>query len=322
MKKRVLFYITGVQIIVIIVVVFSIYSRSSSKINPKLINLEGKKNITASPSGVLRYFYEPIPGSITSNLGWMGKQFDYSVKYSITSDTLNQINEYPQKKTQNTYRIVALGDSFTFGSNVNTEDNYPSQLEEMLNKNCNRDLEYQVINLGVEGYGIEYAINRFRLRGIKYEPDLIIWNISGDDLLRLNELMIPKLQELNEGKKGKRKNNSEYYSNWKWARNKAIQQVGGEKKALDIQERLLITFDSYFKKKLVFTTFVNSPKTYVDLLKRVAKIRPNTYLYPEIRDISKLGVVFPDYHPTEEGYRMIAEDMFDFLNDNKIISCM
>lgn len=48
------------------------------------------------------------------------------------------------------FSIICLGDSFTYGWGVSTDDSYPRQLERMLNQN-NPRMHFKVFNLGVPG---------------------------------------------------------------------------------------------------------------------------------------------------------------------------
>ena len=50
-----------------------------------------------------------------------------------------------------------------------------------------------MLNLGLYGYDIEYAVERFRVRGQKYDPDLIIWLIKDDDFFP-QEFLKPRVE--------------------------------------------------------------------------------------------------------------------------------
>ena len=69
-------------------------------------------------------------------------------------------------------RIVALGDSVTFGWGVPTEDAWPKQLERLLAADDGPDPE--VLNLGVGGYNTRQEVEFYEERGRKYDPDLIV----------------------------------------------------------------------------------------------------------------------------------------------------
>src|SRR5262249_18573511 len=59
--------------------------------------------------------------------------------------------ELPEIKRAGTYRIVTLGDSWTFGTSVGQYQTYPMLLEAELHK-LDRNKAYEVIDLSVPGY--------------------------------------------------------------------------------------------------------------------------------------------------------------------------
>jgi len=82
--------------------------------------------------------------------------------------------DYTFKKPHNTTRVLALGDSLTFGLGVENYESYPKILEVELNKNSNLDKVYEVLNMGLLGYGaIEYQ-NTYLEEGRRFKPDIIV----------------------------------------------------------------------------------------------------------------------------------------------------
>jgi len=83
--------------------------------------------------------------------------------------------EFQLEKPPSTYRILSLGDSFTFGTGLNIEDTYPKQLERMLNADSSRgELNYEVINCGVEGYNTAQELAYLKEKGLDFKPDLVL----------------------------------------------------------------------------------------------------------------------------------------------------
>ena len=72
--------------------------------------------------------------------------------------------------------ILAVGDSFTFGDEVEDSETWPAHLEEILNT--------RVLNAGVGAYGIDQAFLRAELLLDKYEPDVVILSFISDDINR------------------------------------------------------------------------------------------------------------------------------------------
>ena len=118
--------------------------------------------------------------------------------YNINSDTFNERFDYEINKDDKTFRIITLGDSFTFGYIVDTKNNWTELLEDKLNQlHCANFDKIEVINLGVVGYDIQYSVERFKLRGKKYNPDLVLWLLKGDDFQEIKEIVQPKWNKMN-----------------------------------------------------------------------------------------------------------------------------
>ena len=72
--------------------------------------------------------------------------------------------------------ILALGDSLTSGSGVKRKHSFPSQLSLLLNR--------KVINAGVRGNTTAQGLARLPKLLEKYQPQLVIVGLGGNDLLR------------------------------------------------------------------------------------------------------------------------------------------
>lgn len=91
-----------------------------------------------------------------------------------------QITE-AEKTSQDTFTILAIGDSLTEGLNVKKDSNYPAILEQSLH-----DLGYthiKVINSGLSGETSSGLKNRLDWV-LQIEPDLTILNIGANDAIR------------------------------------------------------------------------------------------------------------------------------------------
>lgn len=105
----------------------------------------------------------------------------------VNSDGLRD-REYAVEKPPNTFRIVVVGDSVTYGYSVALEDTYVKKLEVLLNE---RDTgrNYEVINLGVGGYNTPQELVRYREKGRKYQPDLLIIGFVLNDAVHENTVL-------------------------------------------------------------------------------------------------------------------------------------
>jgi hypothetical protein len=77
-----------------------------------------------------------------------------------------------------TYRIALVGDSHTFSADVKYEDSWGYHLERVLGP------EFQVLNFGVSGYGVDQAFLRYYRDVRPWEPDLVIFGVAPHDLVR------------------------------------------------------------------------------------------------------------------------------------------
>jgi len=105
-------------------------------------------------------------------------------------------SEHFEHLSESAVRILTLGDEATFGRLVDQERAYPSVLGRLLNGDeFKPGCEFEVLNMGVSGYGVADAASVLQYRGLGLNPDLILVSYSlddpeGDDLqpmkLRLN----------------------------------------------------------------------------------------------------------------------------------------
>ena len=130
-------------------------------------------------SGVLPrpdlYVEDPAVGK-RMRPGWTGDEFEAPV--TINSKGLRN-PEIPYEKPANTYRILALGDSWTFGFRMNEPDAYPRQLERLLQADAaarGDTRKIEVINAGVVGYSTDQEAAYLAVEGWKYQPDLVLLN--------------------------------------------------------------------------------------------------------------------------------------------------
>jgi lysophospholipase L1-like esterase len=115
------------------------------------------------------------------NLGWSlvpesigrHKTAEFDVTYSINSDGLRDGNYSIEKS--NKKRVAVFGDSFTFGIGMDKDKTFAGLLEE--------ESGYEVLNFGVSGYDPGQYFLALKERGMKYDPDAVIFAIYlGNDI--------------------------------------------------------------------------------------------------------------------------------------------
>lgn len=189
MKKTFLLFSTAILLLTATTLFIYILKK-----RPLIINTLNKKSILASKSTALKYFYETNASiQITEN----NAVSNSVVIYKHNKDGMNSIKDYSIPHTKNVIRIAAVGDSFTYGLNVSTVDNWTTQLEGMLNADNTCDKEFEVLNFGVPGYDVDYTIEHIKRRAQKFNPDLYLWFIKEDDFAEPKELTLPIEKKLN-----------------------------------------------------------------------------------------------------------------------------
>jgi arylsulfatase A-like enzyme/lysophospholipase L1-like esterase len=91
--------------------------------------------------------------------------------------------EFPLEKPENTFRIICLGASPTFGWAVPFDQTYPRLLENRLSK-AFPTVHFEVINVGVPGYTSFQGLKLLKREILQYSPDLITISYGINDLDR------------------------------------------------------------------------------------------------------------------------------------------
>jgi hypothetical protein len=86
-------------------------------------------------------------------------------------------------KPESIFRILVVGDSIVFGCGVNDDDTFCSILQKSLNR-TSRNVTYEVINGGVNGFTTNQERILFERLAPKLQPDLVLVTFYWNDLLR------------------------------------------------------------------------------------------------------------------------------------------
>lgn len=110
--------------------------------------------------------YSPISRVDNNGFRYSGKEFDPSLP-----------------------SIYVGGDSYTWGEGVLDEETITGQLQQVLGLH---NLEYNVLNGGVPGYGIEQIIDRMQIESKRHNPRYAIFLWVEADINRLREVSLEK----------------------------------------------------------------------------------------------------------------------------------
>ncbi len=121
-------------------------------------------------TALLRQFLPGLPDSLKDNPVW---------EISLNSTGFRD-REFPKAKPSSTFRIICLGDSWTFGANVGQQDAYPQRLQALLRQEFPK-ADFEVFNLGVLGYSSYQGLELLKKNISELFPDLVVIAFAMND---------------------------------------------------------------------------------------------------------------------------------------------
>lgn len=97
-------------------------------------------------------------------------------------------NRIPKKS----YKILCLGDSFTYGSGARHKEDYPSQLQSMLDQK-NLNMKFTVINSGIPGNNSSTVVKNLDDHILLYQPDMLIVMIGRNDWWNYTDINVANM---------------------------------------------------------------------------------------------------------------------------------
>ena len=105
------------------------------------------------------------------------------LEHIVTIDSLGYRGaDFARSKAPGEWRILMIGDSYTFGSYVDDEATLPALVEAEVRKSCSRHVT--VVNAGLGGSTISDQV-RLLERALVLEPDVVVLTFSENDLMDL-----------------------------------------------------------------------------------------------------------------------------------------
>lgn len=105
-----------------------------------------------------------------------GRIREHEIDFAVTTHAGLRSEPVAEKKSG--FRVLALGDSCTFGVGVDDGETWPAQLQRMLRE---AGIEGEVINAGVPGYSAFQGKRFLESRGLSLEPDLVLVSFGFND---------------------------------------------------------------------------------------------------------------------------------------------
>ncbi len=113
---------------------------------------------------------------------------DFDIHVKINDKGLRD-KSYSYQRQKGVFRILVLGDSFTWGFGVEKEQIFTERIEKSQDN-------LEVINMGVSGYSTDQEYLLLKEEGLKYQPQLILLMFFDNDIyensLAINYFIYPK----------------------------------------------------------------------------------------------------------------------------------
>lgn len=136
----------------------------------KRIDIFGPAHTEEERNSLIHQFLPGLPTSYRENPVW---------DISLNSAGFREV-EFPDRKAPAVFRIICLGDSWTFGHNVAQDEAYPQRLRALLKQEF-PEANFEILNIGVPGYSSYQGVKLLK-RFTTLEPDVVVIAYAINDL--------------------------------------------------------------------------------------------------------------------------------------------
>ena len=251
------------------------------------------------------------------------------------------------------YRVVALGDSCTFGKGVIERHTWPRQLERMLELELGREWRPMVANLGVNGYSGATYERIFNEIGVSLRPNLVVVGYNLNDFpntIRAVDELVFKQRAARRGISQDLRNFMGRFASYRWLR-QTYYHIQRDRDWRDaerfargvaedpIDSKLWLQEKAYLESiktsaekvgaKMAVFLFPYESQVYLDVYDQTPIERleaacdelgvPFVDLAVEFRQAarvtagSELFLRGDRYHPNPEGYHLVARSVMDVI---------
>jgi len=118
-----------------------------------------------------------------ADLGWAPRPHARSTAgpFRVNGGGIRAEREIALEPPVGTLRVALFGDSFTFGDEVGPDETWGAALERALGAH---GVAAEVLNFGVNAYGMDQAFLRWRRDGRRYRPDVVLYGFQPENVLR------------------------------------------------------------------------------------------------------------------------------------------
>jgi lysophospholipase L1-like esterase len=103
--------------------------------------------------------------------------------YHVQTNRLGLRNT--EEASDKAFRVLAVGDSQTFGPHLANEDTWPAWTENFLRQKLGGADRVQVFNAGIAGYTILEQLAYLKEKGVAFQPNVVVLAVFENDVLDL-----------------------------------------------------------------------------------------------------------------------------------------
>jgi lysophospholipase L1-like esterase len=212
-------------------------------------------------------------------------------------------------------RILAIGDSNTWGWGVADAEAYPAALQDILDRRFGAN-RYEVLNAGMPGYTSYQGLLYLREHGLRFKPSIVLAGFGFNDATPDGDITT-RIEKERDSLPFLRLDDFLLYQSyfWRWARSRwqvkheveRLPRVDVPRYADNLTGILDVARENRAEAMLVdFLGPHGTAKTYSNAMQRVSEERDTPML---VYRGPRIDVV----HPTREGYRFLAAQIVDRL---------
>ena len=136
------------------------------------LDVYGPAHVESDRIALVQQFFPRVPASLRANPVW---------DVAINSQGFRE-REFSRQKQRSSFRIVCIGDSWTFGANVSQDRAFPQRVAALLERE-HPGAEFDVLNLGVMGYSSRQGLELMRRYVLDLQPDLVLIGFGMNDAI-------------------------------------------------------------------------------------------------------------------------------------------
>lgn len=136
-----------------------------------------KENWVLVPERVWTEYHPVLGWYHQKNKAALLRTGDFEVEIHTNSQGFRGLREYALEKPWGVVRLLALGDSFSFGFGVRDEEVWTAELEA-------KSPRWEVINLSVPGYGLDQMLVSYRMIGKDWGADVVLISVFQENFWR------------------------------------------------------------------------------------------------------------------------------------------